>query len=46
MKTKKKLISLIWDYCKHSHNEQDYKDLQTFSILELKEILLTLTQNN
>jgi len=35
----KKLLEKIWGYCKHTHNDQDYKDLQEFSADELKEIL-------
>ena len=37
--TKETLIQEIWEYCKHTHNDQDYKDLQEFSVNELKEIL-------
>jgi len=33
------LIQEIWEYCKHTHNDQDYKDLQEFSVDELTEIL-------
>ena len=39
------LISKIWDYCKHSHNKTDLSDLQSFTILELKEILISLEKN-
>ncbi len=37
--TKTSLITEIWSYCKHTHNEQDYKDLQEFSVEELNNIL-------
>ena len=37
--TKNILITEIWSYCKHTHNEQDYKDLQEFSVEELVYIL-------
>ena len=40
--TKETLIQSIWGYCKHTHNDQDYKDLQEFSVDELKEILKDL----
>lgn len=36
---KTKLINEIWEYVKHTHNEQDFKDLQTFDVNELEEIL-------
>ena len=36
---KTKLINEIWKYVKHTHNEQDFKDLKTFDINELQEIL-------
>ena len=39
---KETLIQSIWGYCKHTHNDQDYKDLQEFSVDELKEILTDL----
>ena len=31
--TKEALIQSIWGYCKHTHNDQDHKDLQEFSDL-------------
>ena len=37
--TKTSLITEIWSCCKHTHNEQDYKDLQEFSVEELNNIL-------
>jgi len=44
--TKTTLITEIWDFYKHTHNEQDLKDLQEFiennttlSVEELREIL-------
>ena len=40
--TKETLIQDIWGYCKHTHNDQDYKDLQEFSVDELKIILKNL----
>ena len=36
---KNKLISKIWDYCKHTHNYDDFQDLRTMSMAELKTIL-------
>ena len=36
---KTKLINEIWEYVKHTHNEQDFNDLKTFDINELQEIL-------
>ncbi len=36
---KQLLINQIWFYCKNTHNEQDYKDLFSFSMEELEEIL-------
>ena len=37
--TKNILITEIWSYCKHTHNEQDLKDLQEFTVEELVDIL-------
>ncbi len=37
--TKTSLITEIWGYCKHTHNEQDLKDLQEFTVEELNNIL-------
>ena len=42
IETRKKLIDAIWSYCKRSHNEKDFKDLQTFTIEDLEEILTNL----
>jgi len=36
---KDNLINEIWEYVKHTHNEQDFEDLKTFDINELQEIL-------
>jgi len=36
---KTKLINEIWEYVKHTHNEQDFDDLKTFDVNELQEIL-------
>ena len=36
---KTKLINEIWKYVKHTHNTQDFEDLKTFDVDELKEIL-------
>ncbi len=43
--TKTTLISEIWNYCKHTHNEQDFKDLQEFSVEELHGILSEIKEN-
>jgi len=37
--TKTTLITEIWDFYKHTHNEQDLKDLQEFTVEELNNIL-------
>jgi hypothetical protein len=42
---KQNLIQEIWAHCKHTHNDQDYKDLQEFSVTELKEILKDIKIN-
>jgi len=36
---KRKMIDQIWHHCRHTHNAQDCKDLQEFSLEELQEIL-------
>ena len=36
---KTKLINEIWEYVKHTHNDQDFEDLKTFDVNELQEIL-------
>ena len=36
---KTKLIDEIWKYVKYTHNTQDFEDLKTFDVNELKEIL-------
>ena len=36
---KNKLINEIWEYCKHTHNDDDFQDLHTMSMEELKNIL-------
>lgn len=36
---RKKMIDQIWHHCRHTHNDQDCKDLQEFSLEELQEIL-------
>lgn len=43
---KQKLIEKIWEYCRLTHNDQDYKDLFTFEVGELNEILTDLEQSN
>ncbi len=43
--TKTTLISEIWDYCKHTHNEKDLKDLQEFSVEELHDILSEIKED-
>lgn len=41
-----RLIHKIWNYCKHTHGEEDYRDLWSFSINELTEILDNLKEVN
>jgi len=36
---KNKLINEIWGYCKHTHNYDDFQDLHTMPVAELKAIL-------
>ena len=43
--TKETLMSEIWSYCKHTHNEQDLKDLQEFSVDDLHDILSEIKEN-
>ena len=44
--SKQKLIEEIWNYCKHSHSNKDYKDLNTFDVEELEEILSDCKESN
>ncbi len=43
---REELITEIWSYCKHTHGSDDYKDLYTFEIDELKEILTNIKESN
>ena len=43
--TKETLTSEIWGYCKRTHNEQDLKDLQEFSVEDLRGILSEIKEN-
>lgn len=42
---KQTLMSEIWSYCKRTHNEQDFKDLQEFSVDDLRGILSEIKEN-
>ena len=40
--TKTDLINKIWNLCKTTHNENDLNDLKSFTIKQLKKILINL----